>query len=119
VQALEDPSSVLTYSTLTGVRKQSVEDVEHLFGPSIISFMERHGYKAEAEMVKMVRNWRRAIDEKGLNEQQRRQYHDNFLNYILDDWMPWHRELRDFSLLEVNRLVTCFQMCILQHAMFL
>ena len=30
VQALEDPSSGLTYSTLTGVRKQSVEDVERL-----------------------------------------------------------------------------------------
>ena len=56
VQALEDPSSGLTYSALTRVRKQ---DVEHLFVPGIISFMEKHGYEAEAEMVKMVRNWRR------------------------------------------------------------
>lgn len=30
-----------------------------------------------------------------------------FLDYVLDDLMPWHRDqgLRDFSLLEVNRYV--------------
>ena len=44
MQALEDSSSGLTYSALTGVRKQSVEDVECLFGPGVISFMEKHGY---------------------------------------------------------------------------
>ena len=48
VQALEDPSSGLTYTALTGVRKQSVEDVERLFGAGVIEFMKKHGYKAEA-----------------------------------------------------------------------
>ena len=107
MQALEDPTSGLTYSALTGVRKQSVEDAERLFGPGVISFMEKHGYDAEAEMVKAVRNWRRAIDERGLSEEQRRQFRDNFLSFILDEWMPWHKEVHDFSLLEVNRLVMC------------
>ena len=63
--------------------------------------MEKHGYNAEAEMVKAVRNWRRAMGE------QRRQFRDNFLSFILDEWMPWHKEIHDFSLLEVNRLVMC------------
>jgi hypothetical protein len=45
VQALEDPSSGLTYSALNGVRKQSVEDVERLFGPGVISFMKRNQMK--------------------------------------------------------------------------
>ena len=103
VQALEDPSSGLTYTALTGVRKQSVEDVERLFGAGVIEFMEKHGYKAEAEYVMIVRNWRRAIDERGLTEEQRRQFRDDFLNFILDEWMPWHKEINDFSQLEVNR----------------
>lgn len=100
---MEDPSSGLTYSALTWVRKQSVEDVEHLFGPGVASFMEKHGYKAEAELVRTIRNWRRAIDERGLSEEQRRQFRDDFVNYILDEWMPWHKEGYDFSMLEVNR----------------
>ena len=40
IQAMEDPSTRLTYSALSGVRKQSVEDVERLFGPGVISFMK-------------------------------------------------------------------------------
>ena len=51
----------------------------------------------------MVRNWRRAIDERGLTEEQRRQFRDDFLNFILDEGMPWHKEINDFSQLEVNR----------------
>lgn len=110
MQALQDPSSGLTYSALTGIRKQSVEDVERLFGPGVIAFMEKQGYREEAKFVTIVRNWRRAIDERGLTEQQRRQFRDDFLNFILDDWMPWHKQVRDFSLLEVNRFVKvcCF-----------
>ena len=103
MQALEDPSSGLTYSALTGVRKQSVEDVERLFGPGVISFMEKHGYDAEAEIVRTVRNWRRAIDERGLSEEQRREFRDDFLSFILDEWMPWHKEVKDIATLEVNR----------------
>ena len=37
----------------------------------------------------------------------------NFLDYILDDLMPWHREpeLRDFSFLEVNRYTLLVIFC--------
>ena len=61
-------------------------------------------YDAEAEIVRIVRNWRRAIDERGLSEEQRRQFRDDFLSFILDEWMPWHKEVKDLSMLEVNRL---------------
>ena len=108
VQVLQDPSSGLTYWALTEVRKQSVEDVERLFGPGVIAFMEKQGYQEEAKFVAMVRNWRWAIDERGLTEQQRRQFRDDFLNFIPDDWMPWHKQVHDFSLLEVNRFVKYF-----------
>ena len=104
VQALEDPSTGLTYSALSGVRKQSVEDVERLFGPGMISFMKRNHYEDEAKYLEVVCNWR-SVDERGLCEDQRREFRDDFISYILDEWMPWHRNSLDFSTLEVNRCV--------------
>lgn len=103
MEALEDPSSDLTYCALTGARKQSIEDVERLFRPGIINFMRKHNYKSESKYVAVVRNWRRAIDERGSSEIQRQCFLNDFLDYNLDDWMAWHKECRDFSLLEVNR----------------
>ena len=54
-------------------------------------------------MNTIVMNWRRACDERGLAGSQRSLYNNEFLHYLLDDLMPWHKEQRDFSLLEVNR----------------
>ena len=67
--------------------------------------MQKKGYMPEAAYLQSVRGWRRAIDERGLSCQQRSDLNRNFLDFILDDLMPWHREanMRDFSLLEVNR----------------
>ena len=105
----EDPSTQLTYTALTGVRKQSVEDVERLFGLGVIEFMEKKGYHSEAQHLRVVRDWRRAVDERGLSSEQRRQYRKKLLDYLLDDLMPWHSApgLQDFSLLEVNRYGYC------------
>ena len=36
---MHDTSAGLTYSAFSGVRKQSVEDVERLFGQSVIAWM--------------------------------------------------------------------------------
>ena len=104
-EALHDTAAGLTYPALSGICKQSVEDVERLFSPSLVLWMENKGYHHEAEYLKHVRNWRRASDERGLTDDQRSEFNAGLLNYILDDLMPWHKEdgLRDFSLLEVNR----------------
>ena len=95
----------MTYTALSGVRKQSVEDVERLFSEDLIKWMEGKEYTSEANHLRIIRNWRRACDERGLTDSQRSMYNNKFLEYLLDDLMPWHREegLRDFSLLEVNR----------------
>ncbi len=105
VEALEDPSTGLTYPALTGIRKQSVEDVERLFGAGVVKCMQEKGYHEEAKYIGVVHNWRRAIDERGLSTEQRQQFRNDFLNFILDEWMPWHAEteVKDFSQLEVNR----------------
>ena len=85
----------------------SREDVERLFSEPMITWMESKEYSCEATHLRVVRGWRRACDERGLSDAQRSQYNAEFLNYVLDDLMPWHKDagLRDFSLLEVNRYV--------------
>ena len=40
-EALHDPSAGLTYTALSGMRKQSVEDVERLFSESVVGWMEK------------------------------------------------------------------------------
>ena len=62
-ETLHDSSSGLTYTALSGVCKQSVEDVERLFGDLLTNWMEGKGYTVEAEYLHVVRNWRRACDE--------------------------------------------------------
>lgn len=78
-------------------------DVERLFGSQLLAFMKEKQYVVEAEYIEAVLGWRRACDERGLSELQRCRYNYKFLNYILDELMPWHRVNYDFSLLEVNR----------------
>lgn len=101
---MEDPTTGLTYPALTGIRKQSIEDVERLFGEGVIDFMEEHGYSPEAKYLRHVRNWRRATDERGLSDNVRQKFCIEFLDYILEDLLPWYSaENKDFSLLKVNR----------------
>ncbi len=104
MEALQSPGTGLTYPALTGVRKRSVQDVERLFGPGVIAFMTSSSYNTEAKYLSIIRNWRRAIDERGLEETQRQQFLQDFKEYIYEDLMPWYADgLKDFSLLEVNR----------------
>ena len=102
-EAYEDPSTGLTRSALIGERKQSVVDAERFFGPNVAEFMREKGYLYEFKYVETVWNWRRACDYRGLSELQRCRFNYKFLNLVLDELMPWHTEMYDFSLLEVNR----------------
>ena len=70
MEALHDPESQLMYTALTGERKQSVTDVDQ-FSPSMVTFMEKKGYEFEANYIRVVLNWCRACDERGLSEQQK------------------------------------------------
>lgn len=102
MDALYDPEARLTYTALTGERKQSVKDAECLFSPSILAFMEKNNFTPEADYIRAVLNWWRSCDERGLSEQQRGQYNYQMLSFILDDLMPCHEQY-DYSYLEVNR----------------
>ena len=87
----------MTYSSLGGLRKQSVQDAERLFSPKLADFMSRHGYEMESKYTRAVHGWRRASDERGSSEDERSCLNYQFLDFILDDWMPWHKDNRDFS----------------------
>ena len=103
-EALHNVSSGLTYTALSGIRKQSIEDEQRLFSKSLVKWMKGRGYTSEAQHLSVIRNRRRAYDERGLADSTRSTYNNKLLEYILDDLMPWHRQegYRDFSLLEVN-----------------
>ena len=108
-EALYDEEANLTFTALTGRRKQSIRDVEILFSSSATDFMSRNGYDFEAHYVSVIRNWRRASDERGLSQLQRCRFNYQLLNMILDELMPWHTEQYDLSLMEVNRYVLVSQ----------
>lgn len=82
-------------------------DAERLFSPKLAEFMERNGYTFEARYIRIIWNWRRASDERGLSSLERCRFNYQFLNLILEELMPWYKEFYDFSLLEVNRYSAC------------
>ena len=90
-EAVHDSTAGLTYTALSGIRKQSVEDVERLFGEPLILWMKNKEYNAEADYLQVIHNWRCACDETGLTGDQRSKFNMDLLNYILDDLMPWHK----------------------------
>ena len=100
MEAVYCETAQLSYHALIGTRKQSVSDVEQIFSSGVLEFFESKGYLAEAEYVRIIRNWRRASDERGLSDEQRAQFNQDLLMYILNELMPWKS---DFSFLEVNR----------------
>ena len=105
MEAVYDDDAKLSYHALVGTRRQSVSDVEQIFSSRVLKFLESKGYETEVQYVKVIRNRRRACDERGLTDMERSMYNQEFLSYILDELMPWHSNsgLHDFSLLEVNQ----------------
>ena len=108
VSALNDPLTGLTYTALTGVRKQSVPDCERLFSAGVLKYMQDHSHIEEAKFVEVVRNWHKASDGRGIDEATRSSYNKAMLDWLLEDWMPWFRENRDYSTIDVNRYHTLY-----------
>lgn len=101
--ALHDPESGLTYAALIGKRKQSLKDAERLLSKHVADSLRRKGHDQEARHVLLIANWHEASDGRGLSQLKRSQYNYEILNYVLDDWMPWHNENYDFSTIDINR----------------
>ena len=103
MEAAQQPETNLTYTALVGQRKQSVSDVERFFNQQLIDWLNKQNYSYEAKYTGVIHNWRLACDERGLTQAQRSEYNKAFLELILDELMPWHKDQYDFSTLEINR----------------
>ena len=101
--AMQDPESGLTYAALTGKRKQSLKDAERLLSCHVADSLLRKEHVQEARHVQLIANWHEASDGRGLSQLQWSKYNYEMLNYVLDDWMPWHHEKYDFSTIDINR----------------
>ena len=51
----------------------------------------------------IISNEHEASDGRGLSQLQRSKYNYEMLNYVLDDWMPWHHENYDFPTIDIDR----------------
>ena len=100
--ALHDPSTGLTYEALTGKNKQSVPDCERLISPGVIAFLERKGHSSSAGVLKLIHNWHKAVDGRGLSEAQRSAYYKDMKEWLLAYWMPWFN-MSDYSTIDVTR----------------
>ena len=85
----EIPAPYVLVCVLTGIRKQSVEDVERLFGSSVIDFMKQHGYVKEEKYLRVVRIWRQAVDKRRLSDEHYC-FCSEYLDYIVSDLIPWY-----------------------------
>ena len=106
-EALHDPKTGLTYEA--GKQKQSVPNCELIFSRGVLDFLQKNGYAAEAKFVEVVRNWHKASDGRGITEAMRSKYNHEMLDFLLEDWMPWYRSKRDFSTIDILRLIKGIQ----------
>lgn len=105
--ALHDPQSGLTYEAVTGKNKQSVPDCERMINLGVISFMESSGHQEDAKIVRLLHNWHKAADGRGLSEEECSLYCKSLLKWIIEDWIPWAIDNPDYSLLDVNSYGSC------------
>ena len=90
-QALHDPTTGLTYEALNGKNKQLVPDCERLISTGVVSFLREKGDERGAAVMSKIPNWHMAVDGRGLSEETRSKLCMEMKDWILDDWMPWHR----------------------------
>ena len=56
-----------------------------------------------AYYVETVAGWHGAANGRGLTEIEHCRENYAMLNMVLDEWIPWHRGIYDFSTIDVSR----------------
>lgn len=103
VKCMHDPFTGLTYTALTGKRKQNVEDAEKLLSTTVANWLDSNNHNFEARFVHAIANWHKASDGRGLSEDTRSRYNNQMLDFLLEDWMPCFENNRDYSTIDINR----------------
>lgn len=101
--AMRDKDSGLTHAALVGLRKQSVGDAERLLSFHVAEFLWKNGHTREAEYVQVIADWHASSDGRGLSQLTRCRNNYKMLQYLLDELMPWHKTVYDFSFMDINR----------------
>ena len=104
---LMDSLSGLTHASQIGKRKQSLVDAECLISSHVVSSLLCHGHHQEARHIEVLTQWHEATDGRGLSQLQRCRFNYRMLNYVLDEWMPWHVDNYDFRTIDINRSAQC------------
>ncbi|KAI8490621.1 hypothetical protein Bbelb_318890 [Branchiostoma belcheri] len=95
VEAMQNSNTGLTFTALTGKRKQSVADCERMFSPGVVQFFKDKGYKTS--------------DGREIDQETRKKYNHAMLSFLLEDWMPYHSFIKDYAMLDVNRPIKGIQ----------
>ena len=69
----------------------------------VIGFLERKGDVSGARVIKLFHNWHKAVDGRGLSEDQRSEFCKDLKEWILADWMLWFCTIPDYSTIDVKR----------------
>ena len=69
----------------------------------VAKFLREHGYEMEAKYLEIVAHWYEAADGQGILQLECCRKNYAMLNQILDEWMPWHKDLYDFRTIDINR----------------
>ena len=74
-------------------KEANIEDAERIFSNSVAQYLRQRGYTNEAVYVQTVCNWHVASDGRGISQLKRSKYNYEMLQYVLDELMPWHRQI--------------------------
>lgn len=99
---MHSPHTGLTYTALTGKKKQSVSDPEKLLSTAVANWCKENGFPEERRVTEIIANWHKASDGRGLDEETRRRYNLAMLDFILEGWMHWYISKVSLTDLEVN-----------------
>ena len=54
-------------------------------------------HESGADILTIIRNWHRAVDGRGLSESEQSQFCQDMKCWLLDDWVPWHRDTIQYN----------------------
>ena len=103
LQGMHATDTGLTYTALTGKRKQNVSDAEKLLSTAVANWCKANGFPEKGRVTEIIANWHKASDCRGLDEETKRNYNLAMFGFLLEDWMPWYQQNRDNSTLDPNR----------------
>ena len=99
-EAIKSKDTELNMLHLTGVRKQSTVDAEILLLPPVPNFFKKN-YMVEAKYIATIASWHESTDGRGMTQEQRHSANQDMLDMVKDEWMPWHWDTPDLSLIDI------------------